>query len=218
MMTLAVGLPGCWLAKRVEYLGEKPPNPLKREGVEDVVVVAINATHNISLDVREVAEIYSAELQQFKDVNVFPAAPAEAAVVYHGLTLPEQADRLAALLEADAALIVVIDDYQPYDHPRVGVLLMLYKAAADTAPPGPNEPIVPAKALWSLKRVYDSDVKEVADQVRAFAVDRNAQKNPLGHREYLLVTSKYLHFVADRSIRDLFSVIRKSQEPESVDD
>ena len=216
-MALAVGLPGCWVLKRAEYL-EKPASPLKQEGIEKIVVVAINATRSLNLDVREVAEIYSVELQQFKGVNVYPAAVAEAAVVEHRLALPEQADRLAALLGTDAAMVVIVDDYQPYDHPRVGVLLMVYRAAEKLAPPGPNERVVPAKAFLSLKRVYDSDVKDVADQVRAFAEDRNAQKNPLGHREFLLVTSKYLHFVADRSIRDLFGVISDSQEFESVDD
>ena len=216
-MTLAVGLCGCWLTKRVEYL-DKPANPLASDGIKKMAVIAINATREVSLDVREVADIYATELQQFEGVDVFPSALAEEAVLAHGIALPEQADRLAAMLGTDAAMVIVIDDYQPYDHPRVGVLLLLYRAADTQSPPQPNEPVVPAQAFLSLKRVYDSDVKEVADQVRAFAMDRDAQKNPLGHREYLLVTSKYLHFVADRSIRDLFGAISDSQEPESVDD
>jgi len=104
----------------------------------------------------------------------------------------------------DALIVGFITDYQPYDHPRVGVLLMMYPPAAE---PAPTEEAV---ALVRLNRVYDSETKQVAGKVREFASTRGSQEGPLGERQYLLVMSKYMHFVADQSIRELFDKARYS--------
>ncbi|HUW59054.1 MAG TPA: hypothetical protein VMZ92_20625 [Planctomycetota bacterium] len=218
LIVVVLGVAGCvesWpLRRQVEY-PSKPYNMLALYGIEKVAVVVLNAS-DAEVDIREAAQVYSMELQRSYGIDVFPPAVARAAVLQQKLQLPEQAHVLAKRLGVDALIVGFITDYEPYDHPRVGVLLMVYPAAVD-----PNA-VDTAVALGSVNRVYDSDTKEVAEQVRAFAARRDAQETPLGSRKYLLVMSEYMKFVADRSIRDLFDTIarpgrptRRTPEPEA---
>jgi len=182
---------------RPEYQS-KPVSPLIQHGITKVAVLALNAT-NVEVDVRETSQIFATELQQFPGLRVFPAAVTTAALVQTKLQMPEEAHRFARQLGVDALIVVFITDYQPYENPRVGVMLRLYPAA------GTSDEQTVARSTLAIERVYDSDVKTVADQVRAFAVDRDAGKSVMGDREYLRVMSKYMHFVADRSFRDFFA-------------
>ncbi|HUU43992.1 MAG TPA: hypothetical protein VMX57_09440 [Planctomycetota bacterium] len=186
---------------REEY-ETKPASPLAARGITRVAVVALNAT-NEEVDVREVTQIFSTELQQFAGVRVFPAAITMAAMVQTKPQMPEQAHLFARQLGVDALIAVFITDYQPYENPRVGVMLRLYPVA------DPDETDTVARTALSVERVYDAEVRAVADQVRAFAVDRGAADTPMGHGEYFKVTSQYLHFVADRSFRDFFAEARR---------
>jgi len=201
LAVLAVaGCAGIWPAASVdpgEYKS-KPPSPLPATaGIEKIAVIILNATKQ-EVDTEEASQIFASELQQFGGMKVFPAAVTHAAAVQRQYRLPEDAHKLGATLGVDAVLVGFITDYQPYDHPRVGVLLMLYPSAKE-AEAGE------ARAKQTFQRVYDSDQKDVAQEVRRFAAARNSQKTPLADREYLLVMSKYMHFVADRSLRDLFA-------------
>ena len=101
---------------REEY-ETKPASPLAARGITRVAVVALNAT-NEEVDVREVTQIFSTELQQFAGVRVFPAAITMAAMVQTKPQMPEQAHLFARQLGVDALIAVFITDYQPYENQR----------------------------------------------------------------------------------------------------
>lgn len=186
------------VSSRDEYQQAKPDNALASRGIEKVAVVILNAT-DTEVDVEEVAQIFSVELRQFKGVKVFPAEAARAAVINQQLRLPEQAHVLGRKLGVDAVIVGFITDYEPHDYPRLGVLLMVYPAAKE------DETACQARVLASVNRIYDSNNEDVLEQVRAYAAHRDAQDTPPGDLRHLVVTNRYMHFVADRSIRDLFA-------------
>jgi hypothetical protein len=204
LLVALTALAGCHVMGGI--VRPKPRNSLADIGIRRVAVVMLNATKDATVDALEAAEIFSTELQQFQDVEVFPADVAHMAVMENRLAIPEQADLLGRALNVDAVIVGFLTDYQPYDPPRVGILFMVYAAR----PRGVESSVGhAAKPIVMMEKVYDADQKKVADDVKQFAEDRNSQKTPLAYRQYLVVMSKYLHFVATQSFRDLFDKVQK---------
>ena len=205
---------GCELGPQVREIA-RPASPFQPTGIEKMAVVVLNATENPTVNELEVAQIFSTELQQFAGVKVFPAAVVEAAARTNRLVMPQQAGELGRELNVDAVIVVFINEWDPYDVPSVGMMVLMY----DTRNPAPaaQEGQAPAvvKPMVVLERVYDSDQQQVMAQVEQFAASRNAGKSPMGAKSYVMVMSNYLHFVSDRVVRDLFAQVGGSVVQES---
>ena len=212
LMTVVLGAASCQMSEfglgggdagpEIKEYRTKPTSPLAAYGVTKVAVLMLNATNSTEVDLRETGQIFSSELQQFEGLAVFPAAVTQAAATSSGLKFPEQSHLFARSIGVDALIVGFITDFQPYEHPRVGIMLRVYPSAPV------EKPAPVASAALTLERVYDADTTVVAAQVRSFAANREGRNSPMGDRQYLMVTSKYMHFVADRSIRDLFAEAR----------
>lgn len=206
LMSVLVGCEGGPPARAVK----RPESPFARLGIEKMAVVMLNATEDVSVDELEFARIFSTELQQFSGIKVFPAAVVEAAVRNNRLIMPQQANELGRLLKVDALIVGFITEYDAYDTPSVGLLVLMYEMTETTETTGvptegqPDKKSAESKPLVTVQRVYDSEQRSVMKQVEAFAASRNAGKGPLGAKRYTMVMSNYLHFVSDRIIRDLF--------------
>ncbi len=97
-------------------------------GLETVAVAPFfNLSQERTVDGREFALDYYAELQKVPGFEVLPVGVTERAMVEHGITLtgPHDAVRLAQILDVDAVVVGAVTDYDPYN-PRIGLKVAWY--------------------------------------------------------------------------------------------
>jgi|GEM_PF-716995 len=120
LLLIVAATPGCAIIQTAVR------NPVP--GLETVAIVPFfNLSQDRSLDGREFALAYYSELQKVPGFEVLPVGVAERAIQQHGLTMsgPEDALKLAAILQVDAVVIGSITDHDPY-LPRVGLKVAWY--------------------------------------------------------------------------------------------
>jgi len=120
MLLLVAGLSGCAIVQ------VSVRNPVV--GLEKVAIAPFfNLSSERSVDGHDFAEAYYTELQKVPGFEVVPVGIAERAIRENQLTLdgPEDALRLAKILDVDAVVIGAVTDYDPYV-PRVGLKVSWY--------------------------------------------------------------------------------------------
>lgn len=121
-----------------------------------------NQSDEPTLDGRQVAMAYFAELQRTPGFEVVPVGVVEEAMIVHRVDLggPGEARRLAQLLGVDAVVIGAITDYSPYYPPRIGLRVEWYTAnpGFHEIPPGyglpwrtPEEEFIPDSLAYEAK-------------------------------------------------------------------
>jgi hypothetical protein len=137
LLLCGMGLPltGCSLV-----LPEISHQPVIRNPFPQLSRVAVapffNHSDEPTVDGREFALAYFAELQRTPGFEVVPLGVVEEAIITHRIELggPGEARRLAQLLGVDAVVVGAITDYSPYYPPRCGLRVEWY-----TANPGFHE-------------------------------------------------------------------------------
>jgi hypothetical protein len=120
---------GCHL-----LLPETAHEPIIRNPFPQLGRVAVapffNHSDEPTLDGRDVALAYYAELQSVQGFEVIPVGLVEEAMIAHQIDLSGagEARRLAELLGADVVVVGAVTDYQPYYPPRVGLRVEWYAA------------------------------------------------------------------------------------------
>ena len=97
-------------------------------GLETVAVAPFfNLSQERTVDGREFALDYYAELQKVPGFEVLPVGVTERAMLENGITLtgPHDAVRLAQILDVDAVVVGAVTDYDPYN-PRIGLKVAWY--------------------------------------------------------------------------------------------
>jgi len=97
-------------------------------GLETVAIAPFfNLSQERTVDGREFALAYYSELQKVPGFEVLPVGVTERAMVENGISLtsPEDAVRLAKILDVDAVVIGAVTDYDPYN-PRIGLKIAWY--------------------------------------------------------------------------------------------
>lgn len=140
--------PGCIVVQT----GVTNPIPAMR-----TVAVApfLNLSAERSVDGRQFALAYQAELQKIPGYQVIPVGVTEQTIFDLGLDLsgPSDAVKLAKALGADAIVIGAVTDYNPYYPPRIGLQVSWYAPEAVQFLPGiPTEPSLDgvSKKPWHL--------------------------------------------------------------------
>jgi hypothetical protein len=89
-----------------------------------------NLSREPTLDGRNVANAYFNELQLIQGFEVIPIGVVEQTMRDNQIELrgPEEARRLAQLLQADAVVVGAVTDYTPYYPPRMGLQVEWYAA------------------------------------------------------------------------------------------
>jgi hypothetical protein len=98
-------------------------------GLSRVAVVPFfNLSTEPAVDGRRFAEAYFTELQKTPGFEVLPIGVAEVAVRQHGLNMnsPEDALKLARILDVDAVVLGAVTAYDPYYPPRLGLRVAWY--------------------------------------------------------------------------------------------
>ncbi len=122
LIAAAACLPGCMI------VDVGVTNPVR--GLRSVAVVPFfNQSAERAADGRQMAELYARELQKTPGVEVIPVGVVETTMRTYGLQNlagPDDAVKLAALLNADAVVIGTVTEFSPYDPPRVGLSIAWY--------------------------------------------------------------------------------------------
>jgi hypothetical protein len=121
-----------------------------------------NQSDEATVDGREFAMAYYAELQAVPGFEVVPLGVVEEAILENQIRLssPGEARRLAKVLGVDAVVIGAVTDYSPYYPPRCGMRVEWYAAnpGFHEIPPGyglpwgtPDEEFIPAPLVFEAE-------------------------------------------------------------------
>jgi len=161
------------------------------------------------------------QLQQVHGLTVVPVnrvAQVFAALQIARVQSPEQATLVCEQLGCDALVVPTLTIYDPYDPPKVGASLQIFRKGATQLPPNvdvhalsravtppPGVPLPPPQQAGFKQSVgmFDSANGSVRDRLTNYAQGRHDPVGPLGTREYLLNIDRYCGFVYHELILDL---------------
>ncbi len=170
------------------------------------VATFINQSNEKTVDGFQFANAYFAELQSLQGFEVVPPTVVEAAMLRYGITLdgPEDARRLAQLLDVDAVVVGVITEYTPYYPPRCGLKVSWYTAnpCYHAIPPGyalpwgtPEEEFIPEPLVYEAEMAlareqlktqvpkYDKMIEELPSPPAAPALQQIPTDAPSANEE-----------------------------------
>lgn len=227
LVTLAV-IAGCSNTKQISRFYDNPyPQP-------KTVAVAVftNMSGVDTLDVLTVTDEFYAELQQVQGINVIPIDRVLRALnVLEINTVNSQQDamELAEHLNADAVIVGSVTQYDPYDPPRVAMIVQLYdRDSRLTANQPSQQPIDPVslsrqpttfvmnsvrqtESTTTIARVFDCDQDDVVERVKQYAQDRAGRQSPAGWRYYIR-SRTYLSFVSHEIIGELLHLEKQRMQ------
>ncbi|MGN6370986.1 MAG: hypothetical protein ACTHN5_22255 [Phycisphaerae bacterium] len=193
----------------LEYVLQSPYRSVRTFAVAPTV----NLSGNHDFDVLAVSDTLFEELQQVGGLNVLPLNKTLAAMQRMGIRTidsPEMAQRLAEFLGADALVVPAVSAYDPYNPPKVGMILQLYTARqVATAATMPAVPLAAADAhqpVSQVAAVFNASNQTVLRELRDFAQGRTQRDSALQDEKFLLDADAYTRFVCNAMIRRLMEV------------
>lgn len=155
-----LGASGCGMLPVVSYqpVIQNPFPQLSRVAVAPF----FNQSDEKTVDGRAFALAYFNELQATPGFDVVPVGVVEEAMIRHqiGLNSPEDARRLAQILQVDAVVIGTVTDFSPYYPPRCGLRVEWWTAnpSFHPIPAGyglpwgtPEEEYIPAELVYEAE-------------------------------------------------------------------
>jgi hypothetical protein len=207
-----------------------PPKPYGTEmqlyvpGKQQVVwavAPAINLSGQSHVDALLQADLVFAELQQVHGVTAIPVN--RVVEIYARLHIekvesPEQASLVCDLLGCDALVVPTVTAFDPYDPPKLGASLQLFrKPGRFMRPPAvdlqkldraaqepPVDPMnVSPDAMVQVVGMFDASDGSVRDSVKKYAQGRNDPQGPFGDQEFMESMDRYCGFVYHQLLADL---------------
>ena len=152
--------------------------------------------------------------QQLQQVDGITAVPVNRVVqVYASLRIDqvqsaEQAKLVCDVLGCDGLLVPTVTAYDPYDPPKLGVALQLFRRSgfakpenvsphdlAKRAAPGKTQSLAPAPDFIQTVGMFDAASGSVRQAVYDYAKGRSDPVGPLGAKEYFVSMDRYSGFV-----------------------
>jgi hypothetical protein len=223
---------GCALTLLVFLLGcESKPPPYGREAQVQLsgkrkqvwaVAPAVNLSGQGGVDPLLQADLVYGQLQQIQGVTAIPVN--RVAEVYGSLHLEkvqsaEQAALVCDLLGCDGLLVPTVTLYDPYDPPKFGAALQLFRKPsgfdrpqapdarelARRATPGETQSLPPpgAQDFRQAVAVFDAANGSTRDDLSFYATGRNDPSGPLGAKQYLVEMDRFCGFAYFSLIRQL---------------
>jgi hypothetical protein len=199
------------------------------------VAPAVNLSGQKAVDPILQADLLYQKLQEVRGITVIPVD--RVTEVYAGLKIDhvqsvEQALIVCDLLGCDGLLVPTVTAYDPYDPPKFGGSLQLFKKPdsyertpnvdprlmARSAAPGEFESLPKeASGLVQAVGMFDAANGSVRDSLSGYVAGRHDPVGPMGPREYLMNMDRYVGFAYHSMIEDLFRTIRRTTpEPAAV--
>jgi hypothetical protein len=190
-----------------------------------VVVVApvLNLSNSTDWDPLKVTDILASEFQSFPGIVVIPVNRTLAALALRGKSTVETAEdalELAREFQADATVVAAITEYDPYDPPRVGIVMQWYatdqrrgttefdpvvasRQAADVSLAGSEGYRAGAAPILQVQQVYNAAENAVQADIRAFAASRRGYRSAYGAQIHTKSQELFLRYCCWASIRTM---------------
>lgn len=174
-----------------------------------------------ALDPLAMTDIFAHELAQVPRVSVVPVSQTVAVMFGQGwraLRSPDQAQRLARLLNADGVVVVAVTMYDPYNPPRLGLIAEVYLAPIRPVATLPGEDVerwpAPPSSRPAAPTAPDRQVQRVFDagqEAEQRAIRRFARREPHAGREwqeYLRDQRQFLRYCCGQTVMELVGGVR----------
>jgi hypothetical protein len=226
-IVVALAGPGC-KEKAVQYGRESALLlPTKRRQIW-AVAPAINLSGQGGVDPLLQADLAFEQLQQIGGLTVIPVnrvAQVYVAMGIENVRSPEEAAQVCEALGADGLIVPTITIYDPYNPPKFGGALQLFRTRASIAMSGPPPQLANGEAVQAAGQVngggasgvvliqsvgmYDAANGSVRDALRVYATGRNDPASPLGAKEYLVNMDRFCGFAYRALTESLLYEMRK---------
>ena len=225
VITAVAGAGGC-AEKAPVYGVEQARELLSARRQVWAIAPALNLSGQAEVDPLLQADIAYQQLQQVRGLTIVPVN--RVAEVYASLRIDkvqsaEQAALVCDLLGCDALVVPTVTAYDPYNPPKFGASLQMFRRPESYARPDAVDPRALSRAAApppdeSLPRddaefvqsvgVFDAANGSVREALFAYAQGRNDPAGPLGAKEYLVSMERYCGFVYHELIGDLLVAAR----------
>ena len=182
------------------------------------VAPAVNLSGVAQADPILQADLLFSQLQQTAGLNVIPVnrvVEVLAALRIEQVQSEEQAAIICNVLGCDALLVPTITAYDPYDPPKMGASLHLFRktnvmnAGVDPrelvrrATPKPNESTPARSSFLQVVGMFDAANGSTRAAALLYAQGRNDPAGPYGAKGYLIEMDRYSGFVYHSLIEEL---------------
>lgn len=193
------------------------------------VAPAVNLSGQPDVDALLQADLAYQQLQQVRGVTVVPVN--RVAEVYASLQIvqaqsAEQALLVCDLLGCDALVVPTVTAYDPYNPPKFGASLQMFRksgtyvrpAALDprelsrAATPGETESLPADSGFAQAVGMFDAANGSTRDKLLVYARGRHDPLGPMGEKEYLVSMDRYCGFVYHELTGDLLSSLRPKRK------
>jgi hypothetical protein len=211
----AVAIAGC----TVRPGGERLVNPFP--AIRTFVVAPVmNLSTTARLDMIEVTNALTSELQQVEGVAVVPIGRVYeylAAQQVATVGSPEEARALAQVFHADAVIVAAVTEYDPFVPPRMGLAVQVYTAAVGSTGGAAFDPVQSSRSavpfpigdeaasmpLDAVNRVFSGANTDVEDLARLYARERQSDASPYGWRRFIVNQREFQRLCSYGIIREL---------------
>ncbi len=203
-----------------------------------VVAPVLNLSGSRDFDALKVTDLIASEFLSFPGIAVIPVNRVLAELARRGkasVETPEDALDLAQAFNADAAIVVAVTEYDPYDPPVIGLVMQWYSAvpsspAADReSAPRPRTGLQVDAQLsaaeapgprWQVQRVFNAADEHLVKDIRSFASKRDGDGSPYGWRRYTKSQELYVRYCGWALIRTMLNLDADGQmavEPDEAE-
>lgn len=223
LLSLAAG--GC--REKAPVYGVEEFNRLEQRREVWAIAPALDLSGQREVDPLLQADIAYQQLQHVRGLTVVPVN--RVAEVYATLGIDrvqsaEQAALVCDLLGCEALVVPTVTAYDPYNPPKFGASLQLFRkprsygrseqidprALSRAAAPPPDASLPRAAEFQQSVGMFDAANGSVREALFRYAQGRNDPVGPLGAKEYLVSMERYCGFVYHELIGDLLSRSRKT--------
>lgn len=182
------------------------------------VAPAVNLSGVTQVDPIIQADLLYAQLQQAAGLNVIPVnrvVEVYAALRIDQIQSEEQAAIICNMLGCDAICVPTITVYDPYDPPKMGASLHLFRKTnvlnvgvdprelVRQASPKPNQPTPQRSNFLQAVGMFDAANGSTRAAALLYAQGRNDPAGPYGAKGYLIEMDRYCGFVYHSLIEEL---------------
>jgi hypothetical protein len=185
--------------------------PLRMPGIRRevwAVAPAINLSGVKDVDPLLQADLVYGQLQEIDGLTVVPVnrvVEAYAGLRIENVNSAQQAAIVCDLLGCDGLVVPTVTAYDPYDPPKLGASLQLFRKRVRFGPS--TRPST--TTLMQAVAMDDAANGSVRAALNAYAAGRNDPKSPLGPREYLVSMDRYCGFVYNALAKELLRQMSK---------
>lgn len=213
------GLCGCGGHDTPDYGVEKPLNLPGSRRQTWAVAPTVNMSGQRAVDPLTQADVLYMQLQQVAGLNVIPVN--RVVDVFTALRVDQvkserQAQVMCELLDCDAIVVATVTAYDPFDPPKMGAALQLFRRGeqrllpnadprelARQAAPATQGMAPPPAGFVQAVGMFDAANGSTRADLFRYAAGRNDPAGPLREREYLVEMDRYAGYVYHSLIADL---------------